>query len=218
MSASSGSGSSPTLAYCATTTSSVPPNTRASSPWRTERYSQTPPPHTHTQAFLLSNLCLLVQVVVSLVNGRPGAQRFSYSPVLQDFTKATNIRLAFLRTNTLLGHLISKAQRDPTVTRRVSPGRRPAVSLSGFPRVSINFSDFVFPAVFLQYQRHQRWGALRLPRPCSGVWWGRLPGQDQRVRNSLYIFAAVVQTFPRSFINSYINWLHEAVSIINTSV
>ncbi|CAG07616.1 unnamed protein product, partial [Tetraodon nigroviridis] len=60
------------------------------------------------------------EIVVSLVNGRPGAQRFTYSPVLQDFTKATNIRLNFLRTNTLLGHLISKAQRDPTVTRRVS--------------------------------------------------------------------------------------------------
>ncbi|XP_039610679.1 laminin subunit alpha-3-like isoform X3 [Polypterus senegalus] len=58
------------------------------------------------------------EIVVSLVNGRPGAKNFSYSPVLREFTKATNIRLRFLRTNTLLGHLISKAQRDPTVTRR----------------------------------------------------------------------------------------------------
>ncbi|KAK7945606.1 hypothetical protein WMY93_001334 [Mugilogobius chulae] len=58
------------------------------------------------------------EIVVSLVNGRPGAQNFTYSPVLRDFTKATNIRLHFLRTSTLLGHLISKAQRDPTVTRR----------------------------------------------------------------------------------------------------
>uniref|UniRef100_A0A669CCY2 Laminin subunit alpha 3 n=1 Tax=Oreochromis niloticus TaxID=8128 RepID=A0A669CCY2_ORENI len=58
------------------------------------------------------------EIVVSLVNGRPGAKNFTYSPALQDFTKATNIRLHFLRTNTLLGHLISKAQRDPTVTRR----------------------------------------------------------------------------------------------------
>uniref|UniRef100_A0A674ELB0 Laminin subunit alpha 3 n=1 Tax=Salmo trutta TaxID=8032 RepID=A0A674ELB0_SALTR len=57
-------------------------------------------------------------IVVSLVNGRPGSKNFSYSPVLRDFTKATNIRLHFLRTSTLLGHLISKAQRDPTVTRR----------------------------------------------------------------------------------------------------
>uniref|UniRef100_A0A8B9P0K9 Laminin subunit alpha 3 n=1 Tax=Apteryx owenii TaxID=8824 RepID=A0A8B9P0K9_APTOW len=58
------------------------------------------------------------EVVVSLVNGRPGAKNFTYSPSLGEFTKATNIRLHFLRTNTLLGHLISKAQRDPTVTRR----------------------------------------------------------------------------------------------------
>lgn len=67
----------------------------------------------------LSNV-VVVQIVVSLVNGRPGSKNFSYSPVLRDFTKATNIRLHFLRTSTLLGHLISKAQRDPTVTRRVS--------------------------------------------------------------------------------------------------
>ncbi|XP_053322196.1 laminin subunit alpha-3 [Spea bombifrons] len=58
------------------------------------------------------------EIVVSLVNGRPGAKHFMDSPVLRDFTKATNIRLRFLRTNTLLGHLISKAQKDPTVTRR----------------------------------------------------------------------------------------------------
>lgn len=60
------------------------------------------------------------EIVVSLVNGRPGAMNFSYSPLLRDFTKATNIRLRFLRTNTLLGHLMGKALRDPTVTRRVS--------------------------------------------------------------------------------------------------
>ncbi|XP_051914619.1 laminin subunit alpha-5 isoform X3 [Hippocampus zosterae] len=58
------------------------------------------------------------EIVVSLVNGRPGAMNFSYSPVLRDFTNATNIRLRFLRTNTLLGHLMGKALRDPTVTRR----------------------------------------------------------------------------------------------------
>ncbi|XP_061588324.1 laminin subunit alpha-3-like isoform X2 [Cololabis saira] len=58
------------------------------------------------------------EIVVSLINGRPGAKNFTYSSLLQDFTKATDIRLRFLRTNTLFGHLISKAQRDPTVTRR----------------------------------------------------------------------------------------------------
>ena len=64
-------------------------------------------------------ICVHRQIVVSLVNGRPGAMNFSYSPLLRDFTKATNIRLRFLRTNTLLGHLMGKALRDPTVTRRV---------------------------------------------------------------------------------------------------
>uniref|UniRef100_A0A8V5GE64 Uncharacterized protein n=1 Tax=Melopsittacus undulatus TaxID=13146 RepID=A0A8V5GE64_MELUD len=59
------------------------------------------------------------EIVVSLVNGRPGAMNFSYSPLLRNFTKATNIRLRFLQTNTLLGHLMGKALRDPTVTRRV---------------------------------------------------------------------------------------------------
>nr|XP_021501092.1 laminin subunit alpha-3 isoform X2 [Meriones unguiculatus] len=58
------------------------------------------------------------EVVVSLINGRPGAKNFTFSDTLREFTKATNIRLRFLRTNTLLGHLISKAERDPTVTRR----------------------------------------------------------------------------------------------------
>uniref|UniRef100_A0A663MV19 Laminin subunit alpha 5 n=1 Tax=Athene cunicularia TaxID=194338 RepID=A0A663MV19_ATHCN len=58
------------------------------------------------------------EIVVSLVNGRPGAMNFSYSPLLRNFTKATNIRLRFLQTNTLLGHLMGKALRDPTVTRR----------------------------------------------------------------------------------------------------
>lgn len=64
-----------------------------------------------------------LQIVVSLVNGRPGSMNFSYSPLLRDFTKATNIRLRFLRTNTLLGHLMGKALRDPTVTRRVRAER-----------------------------------------------------------------------------------------------
>ncbi|XP_067887186.1 laminin subunit alpha-3 isoform X2 [Heterodontus francisci] len=58
------------------------------------------------------------EIVISLVNGRPGSTNFNDSPVLREFTKATNIRLRFLRTNTLLGHLISKTQKDPTVTRR----------------------------------------------------------------------------------------------------
>ncbi|XP_071835637.1 laminin subunit alpha-like isoform X2 [Apostichopus japonicus] len=58
------------------------------------------------------------EIVVSLVNGRPGSGNFSYSETLQEWTKATNIRLRLQRTNTLLGHLMGLARQDPTVTRR----------------------------------------------------------------------------------------------------
>lgn len=72
------------------------------------------------------------QIVVSLVNGRPGAMNFSYSPLLRNFTKATNIRLRFLQTNTLLGHLMGKALRDPTVTRRVRQALIPLAKVEVF--------------------------------------------------------------------------------------
>ncbi|XP_069348395.1 uncharacterized protein [Eulemur rufifrons] len=42
-----------------------------------------------------------------------------HPPLLRNFTKATNVRLRFLHTNTLRGHLTGKALRDPTVTRRI---------------------------------------------------------------------------------------------------
>lgn len=58
------------------------------------------------------------EIVVSLLNDRPNADNFSYSPILQEWTKATNVRLRLLRTKTLLGHLMSVARQDPTVTRR----------------------------------------------------------------------------------------------------
>lgn len=58
------------------------------------------------------------EIVVSLLNDRPSANDFYNSTVLQEWTKATNIRLRFLRAKTLLGHLMSVARQDPTVTRR----------------------------------------------------------------------------------------------------
>lgn len=58
------------------------------------------------------------EMVISLLNGRPSANNFTYSPVLQEWTKATNVRLRLLRTKTLLGHLMSVERQDPTVTRR----------------------------------------------------------------------------------------------------
>jgi laminin alpha 3/5 len=62
----------------------------------------------------------MLQIVVSLLNNRPSANDFFNSTVLQEWTRATNVRLRFLRTKTLLGHLMSVARQDPTVTRRVS--------------------------------------------------------------------------------------------------
>ena len=58
--------------------------------------------------------------MVSLVNGRPSANNFSNADVLQEWTKATDVRLRLIRTKTLLGHLMAVARQDPTVTRRVS--------------------------------------------------------------------------------------------------
>lgn len=63
--------------------------------------------------------CFGRQIVVSLVNNRPSAQNFTYASKLQQWTKATNVRLKLLRTKTLLGHLMAVARQDPTVTRRV---------------------------------------------------------------------------------------------------
>lgn len=86
------------------------------------------------------------QIVVSLVNGRPGALNFSYSPVLREFTKATNIRLRFLRTNTLLGHLMGKALRDPTVTRRVRQHGTCYVVDRDFCRTVVLMIGHMYPA------------------------------------------------------------------------
>ncbi|KAG8228153.1 hypothetical protein J437_LFUL002807 [Ladona fulva] len=58
------------------------------------------------------------EIVVSLLNNRPSANDFFNSTVLQEWTRATNVRLRLLRTKTLLGHLMSVARQDPTVTRR----------------------------------------------------------------------------------------------------
>ena len=60
------------------------------------------------------------EVYVSLTNGRPSADDLWKSDTLQDWLLATNIRLRLIQTKTMLGHLMSVAQGDVTVTRRVS--------------------------------------------------------------------------------------------------
>ncbi|CAG9860176.1 unnamed protein product [Phyllotreta striolata] len=58
------------------------------------------------------------EIPISLLNQRPSANFYFNSTVLQEWTRATNVRLRFLRTKNLLGHLMSVARQDPTVTRR----------------------------------------------------------------------------------------------------
>ncbi|XP_060535680.1 laminin subunit alpha [Cylas formicarius] len=58
------------------------------------------------------------EIPISLLTNRPSATHYFNSTVLQEWTRATNVRLRFLRTKNLLGHLMSVARQDPTVTRR----------------------------------------------------------------------------------------------------
>lgn len=59
------------------------------------------------------------EIPVMLLNNRPSANNYFNSLVLQEWTRATNVRFRFYRTKNLLGHLMSVARQDPTVTRRV---------------------------------------------------------------------------------------------------
>lgn len=59
------------------------------------------------------------EIPVMLLNNRPSANNYFNSTVLQEWTRATNVRFRFLRTKNLLGHLMSVQRQDPTVTRRV---------------------------------------------------------------------------------------------------
>lgn len=65
----------------------------------------------------LINNCY-TKIIVRLLTGRPSANNYFNSTVLQEWTRATNVRIRLLRTKNLLGHLMSVARQDPTVTRR----------------------------------------------------------------------------------------------------
>nr|XP_031828013.1 laminin subunit alpha isoform X2 [Nomia melanderi] len=58
------------------------------------------------------------EIPISILNNRPSAKHYFNSTVLQEWTRATNVRFRFLRTKNLLGHLMSLVREDPTVTRR----------------------------------------------------------------------------------------------------
>lgn len=59
------------------------------------------------------------EMVINLVDGRPGKASSGLPVKLQEFLKATNVRLRFLRANTMYAQLMDlKRNSDPTVTRR----------------------------------------------------------------------------------------------------
>jgi hypothetical protein len=60
------------------------------------------------------------EIYVSLTAGRPSAKDPLGSDTLRRWIIATNIRFRLISTKTMLGHLMSVAQGDKTVTRRVS--------------------------------------------------------------------------------------------------
>ncbi|CAF1597728.1 unnamed protein product, partial [Adineta ricciae] len=58
------------------------------------------------------------EMVVSLINDRPNIKNFSYSDTLQQWTRATNVRLQLLRPTTLHSHSFIHDSHDKSVTRR----------------------------------------------------------------------------------------------------
>ncbi|EYC06964.1 hypothetical protein Y032_0073g800 [Ancylostoma ceylanicum] len=59
------------------------------------------------------------EMVIKILEHRPSRNKFSTSEALQNFTRATNVRIRLLGTRTLQGHLMHLNDRtDPTVTRR----------------------------------------------------------------------------------------------------
>lgn len=57
------------------------------------------------------------EVVINLLENRPGRNHFYQSKTLSDFLRATNVRLRLLKTRTFTKDM--NEPNDPTVTRRV---------------------------------------------------------------------------------------------------
>ena len=55
---------------------------------------------------------------VPLTKGRPSEDNIQKSEKMMDWLEATNVRVRPMQTKTMLGHLMSVAQGDNTVTRR----------------------------------------------------------------------------------------------------
>ncbi|CAI4221509.1 unnamed protein product [Auanema sp. JU1783] len=71
------------------------------------------------------------EILINLLEHRPSKNNFTASEALQNFTRATNVRLRLLGTRTLQGHLMDlNEKRDPTVTRRYFYGIK-EISIGG---------------------------------------------------------------------------------------
>ena len=58
------------------------------------------------------------EIFVPLTKGRPSEDNIQKSEAMMEWLEATNIRVRLMQTKTMLGHLMSVAQGDNTVTRR----------------------------------------------------------------------------------------------------
>ncbi|PIO58352.1 hypothetical protein TELCIR_20215, partial [Teladorsagia circumcincta] len=59
------------------------------------------------------------EMVIKILEHRPNRFKFSSSEALQNFTRATNVRIRLLGTRTLQGRLMHlNDRRGPTVTKR----------------------------------------------------------------------------------------------------
>jgi laminin alpha 3/5 len=77
----------------------------------------------YTWCLLLAKQLQLLQIYFQSMKDRPTRFNFSHSELLQNFSRATNIRIRLLATKTLQGHLMELHHRnDPTITRRVYLG------------------------------------------------------------------------------------------------
>ncbi len=69
--------------------------------------------------FYVFTYVMYLQIFIRLLENRPSSKNFFSSEALQQWTRATHVRLRFIRTKTLLGHLMSLSRQDSSVTRRV---------------------------------------------------------------------------------------------------
>lgn len=192
-SASKGLGSSPTLVYYTTTTRFAPQNTRASFPWRTERYNN-----------------ILYLCTFGTITNTKSCEMNEYMRFCPDCGVSGQRPARFKKVHLLAGAagLHQGHQHPPELPSHQHPAGPPDLQgpegpnrhTQGEPCMEVqsgcvapsSLSDLMkhrwyciflifFLTVLLQHQRHQRRWTLCLPRPRPGVWRGTHPGQNTQV-------------------------------------